>query len=236
MAYTHGNHVVFGKDNYQPHDTPGKRLLAHELTHVIQQNGMLNRKPIFGGLCKDYHRCNVIEPMKVAFKMIDKAISVIKPISSGKQKSGPNVEMLNLHFKQGAITDAGKIIENYNEIKNEMNEAITYNCYKDDPPECTAKQRTGAFTDCDKGAAIHLCNLYHVSGCMERARQLIHENVHHLHFCTDPAYGDSPAYSVMSHNDAMVNADSYARFAREIVGSKESCIDCSYAISKGKKY
>lgn len=36
-AYTHRHHIVFGAGQYQPHTDIGKRLLAHELTHVIQQ-------------------------------------------------------------------------------------------------------------------------------------------------------------------------------------------------------
>jgi hypothetical protein len=37
LAYTHGNHVVLGSGQYQPNTDAGKQLLAHELTHVIQQ-------------------------------------------------------------------------------------------------------------------------------------------------------------------------------------------------------
>jgi hypothetical protein len=37
LAYTVGNHVVFGAGRYSPEDRSGKRLLAHELTHVVQQ-------------------------------------------------------------------------------------------------------------------------------------------------------------------------------------------------------
>jgi len=36
-AYTHGSHIVFGSGHYQPHTYDGRQLLAHELTHVIQQ-------------------------------------------------------------------------------------------------------------------------------------------------------------------------------------------------------
>jgi pyrrolidone-carboxylate peptidase len=36
-AYTVGRHVVFGADHYRPETTTGQRLLAHELTHVLQQ-------------------------------------------------------------------------------------------------------------------------------------------------------------------------------------------------------
>jgi hypothetical protein len=37
IAYTAGNHIAFGANQYQPHTNTGLRLLAHELTHVIQQ-------------------------------------------------------------------------------------------------------------------------------------------------------------------------------------------------------
>lgn len=39
LAYTIGRDVVFGMGQYQPGTMEGKRLLAHELTHVVQQRG-----------------------------------------------------------------------------------------------------------------------------------------------------------------------------------------------------
>lgn len=38
QAFTHGKDVYFGKGKFNPENTEGKFLLAHELTHVIQQN------------------------------------------------------------------------------------------------------------------------------------------------------------------------------------------------------
>jgi hypothetical protein len=38
-AYTVGNHVVFGAGRFDPGRAKGARLLAHELTHVVQQGG-----------------------------------------------------------------------------------------------------------------------------------------------------------------------------------------------------
>ena len=38
-AFTVGRDVVFGTGEYAPHTTTGKRLIAHELTHVVQQSG-----------------------------------------------------------------------------------------------------------------------------------------------------------------------------------------------------
>lgn len=37
-AYTVGSDVVFAEGEYQPHTSEGKRLLAHELAHVVQQD------------------------------------------------------------------------------------------------------------------------------------------------------------------------------------------------------
>ncbi|MET1081660.1 MAG: DUF4157 domain-containing protein [Burkholderiales bacterium] len=39
LAYTIGADVVFAERQYSPEATAGRRLLAHELTHVIQQGG-----------------------------------------------------------------------------------------------------------------------------------------------------------------------------------------------------
>ena len=36
-AYTHGNNIVFASRQYAPDNDAGKRLMAHELTHVVQQ-------------------------------------------------------------------------------------------------------------------------------------------------------------------------------------------------------
>src|SRR5262249_29965020 len=39
LAYTVGRDVVFGEGRYEPGTSEGRRLLAHELTHVVQQQG-----------------------------------------------------------------------------------------------------------------------------------------------------------------------------------------------------
>ena len=37
LAYTSGNNIVFNSGQYAPGSGPGQRLMAHELTHVVQQ-------------------------------------------------------------------------------------------------------------------------------------------------------------------------------------------------------
>ena len=49
-AYTEGRDIVFGAGQYAPGATEGRRLLAHELAHVVQQarapRAMIQRKPL----------------------------------------------------------------------------------------------------------------------------------------------------------------------------------------------
>jgi len=42
-AYTVGSSIVFGEGAYAPHTEPGRNLLAHELTHVVQQGASPHR-------------------------------------------------------------------------------------------------------------------------------------------------------------------------------------------------
>lgn len=44
-AFTVGPHVVFGRGEYRPHTPAGGWLLAHELTHVVQQRTAIPRVP-----------------------------------------------------------------------------------------------------------------------------------------------------------------------------------------------
>ena len=45
LAYTVGNDIVFGANQYCPQSTEGKKILAHELTHTIQQGSDVRRLP-----------------------------------------------------------------------------------------------------------------------------------------------------------------------------------------------
>jgi hypothetical protein len=50
-AYTVGSNVVFQRDKYDPSSTAGKTMLAHELTHVVQQrSGPVDGTPAAGGI------------------------------------------------------------------------------------------------------------------------------------------------------------------------------------------
>ncbi|MBL4661774.1 MAG: DUF4157 domain-containing protein [Alcanivoracaceae bacterium] len=65
-AFTHGNNVVFGAE-YSTGSVEGKRLLAHELTHVVQQDkntSLIQRKCAPADLTEKMTGC--IQPVVVA--------------------------------------------------------------------------------------------------------------------------------------------------------------------------
>ena len=54
QAFTVGNDIYFNEGKYNPSDNSGKHLLAHELTHTLQQNGIqrkIQRQEEGSGLC-----------------------------------------------------------------------------------------------------------------------------------------------------------------------------------------
>jgi len=62
LAYTVGNNVVFSAGRYDPQSTAGRRLLAHELTHVVQQqsgatSNQIARAAIHDGRILDEGSC-----------------------------------------------------------------------------------------------------------------------------------------------------------------------------------
>jgi len=83
-AYTLGNHIVFGADEYAPSTQPGMRLLAHELAHVVQQSSPGAPKQIArtpeNGCTEDA----VIEAGRTdALSRVDEAIQLLEHVVGG---------------------------------------------------------------------------------------------------------------------------------------------------------
>lgn len=46
-AFTYGNDIYFNRGQYSPDTTAGQHLIAHELTHVVQQSGKVGREGVY---------------------------------------------------------------------------------------------------------------------------------------------------------------------------------------------
>ena len=96
LAYTVGRDVVFGAGRYAPGISSGKQLLAHELTHVVQQDGS-NQTPHIARFADTDH--NIIE--EVALTLAKLSPDEIEQIHAGNTKrdysqSPPQLNLLLL--------------------------------------------------------------------------------------------------------------------------------------------
>ena len=89
-AYTVGSNVVFQRDKYDPSSTEGRTMLAHELTHVVQQrSGPVDGTPTSGGI-------RVSDPSdrfeREASANAERAMSMPSPAPAQVSASGPAVQ------------------------------------------------------------------------------------------------------------------------------------------------
>ncbi len=72
-AYTSGSHIVFGAGEYQPSTDGGKRLLAHELAHTVQQGAVkavLQRQQAPPPAISDLSSIPAVERREVQFSTV----------------------------------------------------------------------------------------------------------------------------------------------------------------------
>jgi outer membrane protein OmpA-like peptidoglycan-associated protein len=68
LAYTVGRDVVFGAGHYQPHTSEGRRLLAHELSHTIQQGAAPRQDNLFQSAGEGLHLARSAQAPVIARK------------------------------------------------------------------------------------------------------------------------------------------------------------------------
>lgn len=122
VAYTTGQDIVFGTGQYSPQTEGGQRLLAHELTHVVQQKRSIQlsiqrkgpRTDAFGKECPDTVVIGSIKPIAGFNKaLFDKGIRTWLGIYS-YMKVGPKKKY------ESCITEVLKVEENTCENKGRL--------------------------------------------------------------------------------------------------------------------
>jgi hypothetical protein len=96
LAYTVGRNVVFGAGQYSPASGPGRRLLAHELTHVVQQQH-LNASHTERLKTNDSHGADELQADRVAEQTVDAVIRQESPEASlaGMRKRNSSVVQID---------------------------------------------------------------------------------------------------------------------------------------------
>jgi uncharacterized protein DUF4157 len=83
-AYTVGDHVVFGASNYAPSTVAGRRLLAHELAHVVQESGALRRSSLSAEITGEGERDDEEQPVRRLRRV---------PAIVGLDQAGPKADL-----------------------------------------------------------------------------------------------------------------------------------------------
>lgn len=243
-AFTHGSDIFFNRGNYSPGSSEGKRLLAHELTHVVQQQGTYNhvqRKPVFekNSRCTDFNKCDVVASWDLASKMVAETIKAMDDVIKNGKKSTYHTKV-DTYFKNYSKTDALTIKSTLTQIQSELNTIITADC--DQSTSCGKKVM--ASTTCSKSADLNFCILFFVSSdCTEKATAIIHELAHHIVCLITPAvevtdpdtkkkqktgdvYKHFPEFKTLTLSQALQNPDSFAMLCQDLSTTRD-CFDCS---------
>jgi hypothetical protein len=88
-AFTHKNHIVFNKGQYDADSETGKKLLSHELTHVVQQDNSIKRMEI------ENHEEEKLQKKELVSKSINTAGGSVNKEIQRQQDALPNVSQGN---------------------------------------------------------------------------------------------------------------------------------------------
>ena len=87
-AFTYGNDIYFNEGKYNPDHAPDQHLLAHELTHTIQQKGAIQKKlqraPKFASGAAPFPEYQEVDPAQRP--RVNKALRIIKKIIDNPNK------------------------------------------------------------------------------------------------------------------------------------------------------
>ena len=240
-AYTLGNNIVFGQGQYSTGTTDGKRLLAHELTHVVQQQSMpttIQREtetdvtvhaPEGPPGCTLEQHSAIFPAVLTAEQWLQTAVSGLDTYigNPSDADSATTRNALNRHFNTTDTSTASTLRDRLDLIRRDLRQRG--NSANPDP------RRRHVFTVECHDETDSLCEVsnayvrnYHMLvfcpiffdrfSPTRRASSVIHEMAHALVGLriTDRAYSSDRLLQFLSTPEALDNAESYSMYAQEV--------------------
>ena len=209
-AYAIGNDVVFGQGQYSPETPAGRYLLAHELTHVVQQNGSSEMVQRFSTEDCDSTDVTLIdESHNRAIELVNAAIARLTadPVTADTQRHFAN------HFGGYGSLRRDIVVGHFKrDLELLTDSEMTYECE----------------TECDEGEPaytywvfgdIHICLPWLRSQVLtERGETFVHE-LHHwdgLRGHLDLGYHKNNQDNKTTWVVAVNNADAYSELAQDL--------------------
>jgi len=216
-AFTVGRDIYFNEGEYQPTSAQGRKLLAHELTHTIQQGqgtvGQVQRTP--AATLAAQRRTIISNARARAFHRVNVAYLNINGTSPHFNQSE---EMARV---QGLIAPDIVNFEQIVEIVGSMMTMLSSGSNIEIGPEisqCTGEMGWEAYVTGNR-LPIHLCNRFFTQSPEQQTRTLIHEAAHAAGI--GEASGES--YFILfdcgaSTADNWLVADAWARYIHCVSG------------------
>ena len=237
-AFTFGSDIWLGA-NENVHD---KKLMAHELTHVIQQQGRdrmsagggassaawIQRSPAARGPtfedCPGGWQDMIREAVRQGETWVDHVISGLETVLRDPATPLPALhEALVRHFRMDEVPERDRwsrtirLLRDFREIRVG---------FEDPPFECESSCNrgvrgyvyTGLFGLIRTLSDVHLCpDWFSLPDALRRTVDVIHEIAHKYADKDDLAYEFKPsAYDALTAGEALENADSFGAFARDV--------------------
>jgi hypothetical protein len=194
-AFTVGRDIVFGAGEYAPSTASGRKLLAHELAHVVQQTGA-DRLPVAVAGIDVTTSPRMVRRLATtdcdsnaglvtnAVSQAQSHIAAVLPQLSARPLSADTQNALWIYFRDSSADTAATVSANLTKVSAKLG-AVTYKCETDCPEDELGYTRLG--TMITGVGSIHLCmnNLRQEANAI--ARTALHEVAHYALLASDSA-------------------------------------------------
>lgn len=221
-AFTVGSDIYFNDGQYQPGSDSGKHLLAHELTHTIQQRNHhhVQRAPQkvslnYSTACPD--PAKIAESIPGALSMTDTACNWF--ISLNQNDQTRVAYLLRQIFLDDSDQVSSQVLTRLLSIRRYLEMAkdgqLFFSCTKGADPDCNG---WNAYVRPGERNTIHICLPFYKLTLEERRWTLIHECSHvaGVSLKNEPYYSDFGTVDCTGSvsgttSDALKTADNYAK-------------------------
>lgn len=210
LAYTTGTDIVFNKGQYAPDTASGKKLLAHELTHVAQQGGNKVVQRLSFDECDGSHQSQVQAAHDHAIRLLHATRRKLWAYD-GAQPAAVQAA-LQRHFHTTSQAVARLVADNLTHLLYMCNH-VQYECHANEYYGSTLAWSAWCvpFTD-----VLVYKLFFDRTDINERANTLIHEWGHKYLCLLDLGYTHEPAYQNSGTTRALSNAEPYGNIAVEL--------------------
>ena len=212
QAFAHGRNIYFNKGKWNPGSKSGQELLAHELTHVAQQNDRIQRKAIVKN-DQGNEKQQVESALGKAEAMVDKAQKYI-----GGNKRDRYKLWFDKKYDPAKATDKNR----FNDVRWGWIKVHSVFKSKDIEFDCSARNENW-YAEVHTGDTKYSMKLGKdfwsapLTGRDSKGGTIIHEISHEEMYTDDHKYGEDKAKKLAEDKpaDARDNADNWEYFAED---------------------